>query len=589
MYKILQMTVLQFFETRRLRMIFYYIGMSERAKSCYLRSNGDSLLTIYLPDSTPIFIGRSPETNITDTKCSRQQVRLCADYLQHTVSVQQVGTRACGINGFKTQKDVRSIVKHNDCLEILYGKHIYQIEFNPPPKEKHNQKFVRKRSYDMEDESLSIDATNSFKMRKIEDECNATIQETDKNDYSRNEQDNEKLNSTASTSKGNDTDNYKTKTTDLWEKNKELLIYTPSNVPNRTKIAAYDMDGTLIKTKSGLVFPKDCDDWQLLFSEVPKKLKQLYEDGYKVVIFTNQAALGTGKVKIQDFKIKIEKVVQKLGVPTQVFISIGKDIYRKPAPGMWNELVNYKNGGSNIDKSNSFYVGDAAGRRKNWAPGRKKDHSKVDRLMALNIGLRFQTPEEHFLGHKTVPYVLPTFDPKALLKDDNICHPTDAKITSKQQEIILLIGCPASGKSHFAKLYLSEYDYISRDTLGSWQKCVSAMEQSLIKGKRVVIDNTNPDPASRERYIVVAKKYNVPVRCFLMTTSTEHAKHNNKFRELVDSSHAKITDIIINTYMKNYIPPTLEEGFTELVKINFVPRFFSEKDQELYEMYLLEN
>lgn len=42
-------------------------------------------------------------------------------------------------------------------------------------------------------------------------------------------------------------------------------------------------------------------------------------------------------------------------------------------------------------------------------------------------------------------------------------------------------------------------------------------------------------------------------------------------------------------FRKNYVPPTLEEGFTEIVKINFIPRFLSEKDQELYEMYLLEN
>lgn len=130
---------------------------------------------------------------------------------------------------------------------------------------------------------------------------------------------------------------------------------------------------------------------------------------------------------------------------------------------MWNKLVNYvctiiriflfsediyhcyndiiiffqKNGGFDVDKTNSFYVGDAAGRQKDWAPGRKKDHSKVDRLMAMNIGLQFQTPEEHFLGHKAVPYVLPTFDPKALLKDGNICHPADAKITSKQQEVCI--------------------------------------------------------------------------------------------------------------------------------------------------------
>lgn len=78
------------------------------------------------------------------------------------------------------------------------------------------------------------------------------------------------------------------------------------------------MDGTLIKTKSGLVFPKDCNDWQLLYPDVPGKLKQHHANGYKVVIFTNQAGLSTGKFKISDFKVKIEKIVQKIGVPIQV-------------------------------------------------------------------------------------------------------------------------------------------------------------------------------------------------------------------------------------------------------------------------------
>lgn len=78
------------------------------------------------------------------------------------------------------------------------------------------------------------------------------------------------------------------------------------------------MDNTLIKPKSGLVFPKDCNDWQLLYPDVPSKLKQFHMDGYKIVIFTNQAGLSTGKVKIKDFKRKIENVVQKIGVPIQV-------------------------------------------------------------------------------------------------------------------------------------------------------------------------------------------------------------------------------------------------------------------------------
>ena len=78
------------------------------------------------------------------------------------------------------------------------------------------------------------------------------------------------------------------------------------------------MDKTLIKTKSGLEFPKDANDWQLWHPEVPGKLKKLHADGYKIVIFTNQASLGTGKVKVSDFKLKIERLIKKIGVPMQV-------------------------------------------------------------------------------------------------------------------------------------------------------------------------------------------------------------------------------------------------------------------------------
>lgn len=60
-------------------------------------------------------------------------VRLYANYQEYKVFVQQVGKRCCGFNGFKTRKELKFIGKHNDRLEILYGKYAYQIEFNPPP------------------------------------------------------------------------------------------------------------------------------------------------------------------------------------------------------------------------------------------------------------------------------------------------------------------------------------------------------------------------------------------------------------------------------------------------------------------------
>lgn len=91
-----------------------------------------------------------------------------------------------------------------------------------------------------------------------------------------------------------------------------------------------------------------------------------------------------------------------------------------------------------------------------------------------------------------------------------------------------MVGSPGSGKTHFATNYLKDHHYVNRDKLGSWQKCVAAMESALSEGKSVVIDNTNPDVASRKRFIDAAKVHGVPVRCFVMNTDKEHARHNNR-------------------------------------------------------------
>lgn len=107
------------------------------------------------------------------------------------------------------------------------------------------------------------------------------------------------------------------------------------------QVAAFDLDSTIITTFSGNVYAKDFRDWKLAFNNVTVKLKELHEDGYKIVIFTNQGGIGRGKIRVSDFKKKIEAIVRKLQVPVQVFIANMDDIYRKPRIGMWQHFVEH--------------------------------------------------------------------------------------------------------------------------------------------------------------------------------------------------------------------------------------------------------
>ncbi|XP_035215415.1 bifunctional polynucleotide phosphatase/kinase-like [Stegodyphus dumicola] len=391
-------------------------------------------------------------------------------------------------------------------------------------------------------------------------------------------------------------------TVDRWEEydHSKIFIFTPAGLRGQTKIAAFDMDHTIITTKSGKVFPTDMSDWKILYAEVPGKMKKLYEEGYKIVVFTNQKGISRGRTSAPEFKKKVERIVQKLGLPIQVLVSTGSGRYRKPNTGMWDYFVQKCNQGITVDVPSCLYVGDAAGRPQNWAPKKKKDFSCADRLFALNIGIKFYTPEEFFLGQQPAPYNMPVFDPRKLAASPLAVkyQPPPRKeltadtIVSSTSEVVIFVGYPAAGKTHFALTYLvpKGYIHINRDILGSWQNCVSECSKSLSKHQKVVIDNTNPDPESRSRYMEIAKKFGVPCRCFFFVCSLEQARHNNVYRELQgpDEKHAGVNDMVLNSYKSKFKEPTLKEGFTEVININFIPKFKSIHEEKLFKRFLLE-
>ncbi|KAG5890639.1 hypothetical protein JTB14_034929 [Gonioctena quinquepunctata] len=508
-------------------------------RKCYLRNITNNKV-IDLHHEQMKILGRNPETHVEDPFVSREQLKCMANLETGELSIKPIGSAISGIDGYAVRKDRTYTIGHGHRIELRFGFHVFEVVFEPP-------------------------------LETHEDEVPTKKQKMDYHLFSntKNQQENPPF------SEGG-----------KWEDidNRELLIYTSENTQGRSKIAAFDIDGTIIKTKSGARFPKDGDDWVLNLDNIPQKLRNLNKEGHKIVFCTNQSGVGRDSFKIKDFKRKIENVIKKIAVPIQVFVALGKTIYRKPVTGMWNVLKDRKNDDVDINIGESFYVGDAAGREKNWAPKRNKDHSLADRLFALNVGLTFYTPEEYFLKAKAAPYIMPEFDPRDVSAEK---YPG---IDFEKPNVIVMVGGPGSGKSHFAKSVLvpKGFVHINRDKLGSWQKCVKVLEDSLDQKKSCVIDNTNPDIDSRARFVEVAKKSKVPCRCFVMLTGFQQTKHNNKFRELTDKSHVPVSDIIINSHRKKYQEPDVSEGFEEVVKIPFVLKFENREHEELYRMFLLE-
>jgi bifunctional polynucleotide phosphatase/kinase len=381
----------------------------------------------------------------------------------------------------------------------------------------------------------------------------------------------------------------KSKPSNNWNTIKTVLIKNYGSEPS-SKILGFDLDDTLIRPKSGAKFAKDRSDWEFIMNVeiIRKTIINYINDGYRIVIFSNQNGISKGRTDEKEWKGKVDDIVGELNVPILVLAALESDYYRKPSIGMWRMLETEIDGNKvTVDPKSFIYVGDAAGRDKNYHG--KKDHSDSDYKFVINVGGKFKTPEEFFMGHKSILPKKFVFDPKDYKKFT--LDEKDLDINEKKQEMVIFVGSPGSGKSSFYSAFFAKHNYVhvNNDTLKTASKCLKVAEEALTSGKSIVIDNTNPTKAVRSSYISLAKNLEIPVRCFFFKYSKELVFHLNNLRDINigRQHHSKsVPDVVIHSWYKYLEEPSISEGFKDVKVIPFVPGPFENSlDEEIFYLY----
>ncbi|KAK2959373.1 putative Bifunctional polynucleotide phosphatase/kinase [Blattamonas nauphoetae] len=393
------------------------------------------------------------------------------------------------------------------------------------------------------------------------------------------------------------------------------LMFKIEYTDTRTKLALFDFDGTLGRSKSGAKMCTGPSDFAFWHKNVQPKLTQLHTDGYRIIIVSNQGGIKTGGTTPMNVANEFDEFSKQAGIPVDKFVASTDDYYRKPATGIWEVIVELCCGGVEPNKNECFFVGDAAGRPKGAGQlDGKKDFSCSDRKFALNVGLPFHTPEEFFLGQPaTKNFEIDGFDPLPLMKNTvlfpsrpDLCTPAPnpaliapAGKEGTGQELVLMVGSPASGKSTFTQKYFVPrgYVHVNRDTLKTKEKCLKLAKEALERGDSVVIDNTNPTKEARGEFIRLALNLNrtggkdINIRCFHFEFTFDMVKHFNFFREnMLGDEAPHVPTIALRTYFKNYEKPVEtakggSENINEVIEVQFVPSFDNPRDQKLFYLH----
>ena len=134
-------------------------------------------------------------------------------------------------------------------------------------------------------------------------------------------------------------------------------------------------------------------------------------------------------------------------------------------------------------------------------------------------------------------------------------------------QLIIFIGAQASGKSSFYLLNLSHSHLrINLDMLKTRHRENIIFAAALASKTQMVIDNTNPTAEDRARYIQRAKDAGFTVMAYFFETDLNSTLQRNSLR----TGKAHIPEIGVRATYKKLQPPSLAEGFDQILKLKII-------------------
>ncbi|MBL8603393.1 MAG: HAD-IIIA family hydrolase [Myxococcales bacterium] len=153
------------------------------------------------------------------------------------------------------------------------------------------------------------------------------------------------------------------------------------------------------------------------------------------------------------------------------------------------------------------------------------------------------------------------------------------------QEVVLVLGIPASGKSSLTEAQFAGHTRLNRDAEGgSLEALHGPLRAALSRGESVVLDNTYATRALRLPVIEIARSQGVRARCVWVDTSIEDAQVNattrmvKRYGRLLDEPELKKvskTDPgafgpgVLFRYRKVFEAPDAAEGFDAVERVKF--------------------